>query len=304
MFNPVSLIGSSPLTRGKHQHVGWGEYDERLIPAHAGKTPPACRQGHHQGAHPRSRGENASRDAHSSEPTGSSPLTRGKPRGGGLEVGDNRLIPAHAGKTPRPLFRGPVSPAHPRSRGENRMAPTTSRAVCGSSPLTRGKQADRHALEDAVRLIPAHAGKTLCLAFAGPLGPAHPRSRGENALPVKINEVSSGSSPLTRGKHCSGLSVYRAGGLIPAHAGKTLPREEHVPARRAHPRSRGENRTQGNGPGSSPGLIPAHAGKTMDDDGVGLPLPAHPRSRGENWEPIRAYPVLTGSSPLTRGKRR
>ena len=74
----------------------------------------------------------------------------------------------------------------------------------------------------------------------------------------------------------------REAGLIPAHAGKTLPAgmQRTVPA--AHPRSRGENGWflaalwlgSGSSPltrgkrllkqthGRGPGLIPAHAGKT------------------------------------------
>ena len=92
---------------------------------------------------------------------------------------------------------------------------------------------------------------------------------------------------------------------------------------RAHPRSRGENDSQRaalDGPkGSSPltrgkrdrgsagpraaGLIPAHAGKTPS---TGCPrrwTQAHPRSRGENADAEALKQFITGSSPLTRGKR-
>ena len=92
-------VGSSPLTRGKHEESGRGGPEAGLIPAHAGKThgaPPcssSCR------AHPRSRGENQAAAIEEQKGKGSSPLTRGKlllvRRGGG----HGRLIPAHAGKT-------------------------------------------------------------------------------------------------------------------------------------------------------------------------------------------------------------
>ena len=50
------------------------------------------------------------------------------------------------------------------------------------------------------------------------------------------------------------------------------------------------------------GLIPAHAGKTTRGAAAPHCCAAHPRSRGEN-RPTRASAwVLTGSSPLTRGK--
>ena len=91
----------------------------------------------------------------------------------------------------------------------------------------------------------------------------------------------------------------------------------------AHPRSRGENgmleRLLGPRAGSSPltrgkhvgwlsedgmgRLIPAHAGKTVDDGDQAIPRTAHPRSRGENGRLDDTKHTLTGSSPLTRGKR-
>ena len=91
--------GSSPLTRGKPQELPNLLDDLGLIPAHAGKTRrgwmiSGCRR-----AHPRSRGENASRDWPLIVARGSSPLTRGKPNDVAPPVGDGRLIPAHAGKT-------------------------------------------------------------------------------------------------------------------------------------------------------------------------------------------------------------
>ena len=153
---------------------------------------------------------------------------------------------------------------------------------------------------------------------------AHPRSRGENLKCGFAESSGGGSSPLTRGKHCSVLSVYRAGGLIPAHAGKTGAGGGDRSTVGAHPRSRGENNevVKGGGRegGSSPltrgkrrlrrgraqrhGLIPAHAGKTDNGLGVHGFGPAHPRSRGENIGRRAWNGWAGGSSPLTRGKRR
>ena len=114
----------------------------------------------------------------------------------------------------------------------------------------------------------------------------------------------------------------RTGGLIPAHAGKTRRPRRSWRRSWAHPRSRGENiqRTAEalKSVGSSPltrgkleggclfvvegGLIPAHAGKTALFTGRPERSWAHPRSRGENRMSAGAYPLLLGSSPLTRGK--
>ena len=114
------------------------------------------------------------------------------------------------------------------------------------------------------------------------------------------------------------------GGLIPAHAGKTAWRSA-IPSRpRAHPHSRGENRSaitvvtccRGSSPltrgkhtvairePSLPGLIPAHAGKTARPCARLIRWRAHPRSRGENIQTSSQTVKTSGSSPLTREKRR
>ena len=294
--------GSSPLTRGKPivstEHINV----IRLIPAHAGKTLLALSGAMAKTAHPRSRGENSSARRARSCVTGSSPLTRGKPAARPASPLRTRLIPAHAGKTPRARLHPHCRRAHPRSRGENGATQATDTTGPGSSPLTRGKRpfVVRHCLSP--RLIPAHAGKTISIT-------PHSSSRA-------------GSSPLTRGKR--GLHIFhgRAVRLIPAHAGKTRAALWAISLIRAHPRSRGENGDLGLGDlaldGSSPltrgkrhvdwrwpefrRLIPAHAGKTSLASTPTSPPRAHPRSRGENCVKIHELKPNEGSSPLTRGK--
>ena len=71
-------VGSSPLTRGKRfgeEEIAGGE---GLIPAHAGKTSRRSSTDRDNGAHPRSRGENAGQSDPHRVHGGSSPLTRGK----------------------------------------------------------------------------------------------------------------------------------------------------------------------------------------------------------------------------------
>ena len=151
-------------------------------------------------------------------------------------------------------------------------------------------------------LIPAHAGKTLRVSQLALGVPAHPRSRGENFAEAGISTSIRGSSPLTRGKHSESLMLYRARGLIPAHAGKTPTASAARSTPRAHPRSRGENlgclwlclRVWW--------LIPAHAGKTDGGDRADARHEAHPRSRGENIAAEPSKPSAKGSSPLARGK--
>ena len=254
---------------------------------------------------------------------GSSPLTRGKQsRKASLNPTD-RLIPAHAGKTWLMALFSCQTRAHPRSRGENGRPIASHARNTGSSPLTRGKPKLRVDRVTDARLIPAHAGKTFGVVGRGPVGGAHPRSRGENACMARLMFSAPGSSPLTRGKPAGFLNVIGVGRLIPAHAGKTALPFRMPSGSSAHPRSRGENSPgsvrAGDAGGSSPltrgkqlgirrvstytRLIPAHAGKTaLAALGIAI-CGAHPRSRGENLLFDNVGKELPGSSPLTRGKR-
>ena len=72
-------------------------------------------------------------------------------------------------------------------------------------------------------LIPAHAGKTEDFYSESDRRRAHPRSRGENAMTWQATDLTAGSSPLTRGKLGHAVGPLGVDGLIPAHAGKTMP---------------------------------------------------------------------------------
>ena len=253
---------------------------------------------------------------------GSSPLTRGKLRRRSRRPPPSRLIPAHAGKTWKQTRRRPSDSAHPRSRGENSMIGPAACCRVGSSPLTRGKRAWALRWFPTRRLIPAHAGKTSPPSSGRPLSRAHPRSRGENTTGEELMARTGGSSPLTRGKLDFEAGRRGGGGLIPAHAGKTILFFLVFGFCEAHPRSRGENVQRGQShasrAGSSPltrgkrlfglsgaftgWLIPAHAGKTFFQEPQEVGVGAHPRSRGENQQAYQSRARDIGSSPLTRGK--
>ena len=131
---------------------------------------------------------------------------------------------------------------------------------------------------------------------------AHPRSRGENTPNAASSGSTSGSSPLTRGKHVARYFLSDHVGLIPAHAGKT-----HEAATVADMSSGSSPLTRGKPCGRQPSgamlrLIPAHAGKTEFAADRPSVLQAHPRSRGENNGCLAVDTPHVGSSPLTRGK--
>ena len=137
-----SVMGSSPLTRGKRPRADQRALRVRLIPAHAGKTHPRRATKREARAHPRSRGENKGHAVALDGVTGSSPLTRGKLPSTPRVACSPGLIPAHAGKTSQTPAMGAKTGAHPRSRGENRPSRVSAWSANGSSPLTRGKLCD------------------------------------------------------------------------------------------------------------------------------------------------------------------
>ena len=155
------VISFIPAWAGKldaaHRQLG----GDGPIPTHAGKThshslPPITTL-----AHPRSRGENYERKTGEPITSGSSPLTRGKQvveREGECHRG---LIPARAGKTSSVDSSRACILAHPRSRGENVNTVWSIVSTVGSSPLTRGKHKTSRGGLLRLRLIPAHAGKTV-----------------------------------------------------------------------------------------------------------------------------------------------
>ena len=189
---PPPVLGSSPLTRGKHGSIYTYGAAAGLIPAHAGKTACAYRLDAQARAHPRSRGENGGYSGKHGHPPGSSPLTRGKLGPGSRGARFLGLIPAHAGKTRADTADPEVWRAHPRSRGENEFFRPSHLWMWGSSPH---------------RAVGHHRR-------------AHPRSRGENRAARALAGPAVGSSPLTRGKLAESPVVLEELGAHPRSRGE------------------------------------------------------------------------------------
>ena len=151
---------------------------------------------------------------------------------------------------------------------------------------------------------------------------AHPRVCGENRPLLAPYLPLGGSSPRVRGKLFADTHREDNYGLIPACAGKTLPRYSICQHARAHPRVCGENlvlvEEMRGQRGSSPrvrgkrgeesrrdslsGLIPACAGKTQCARKIWSATWAHPRVCGENEYLRSGSKIQPGSSPRVRGK--
>ena len=85
----------------------------------------------------------------------------------------------------------------------------------------RGKQPFAICARFRVRITPAHAGKTKDHIHNVHNPEDHPRSCGENVVPVFQVATGVGSPPLMRGKRHKPELQRRPAGITPAHAGKT-----------------------------------------------------------------------------------
>ena len=150
-------------------------------------------------AHPRSRGEHAYGSGEFVYVWGSSPLARGTRSVYSVVVRVTGLIPARAGNTASSSYPPANHGAHPRSRGEHRVAYSHETLSKGSSPLARGTPVLATVDRTDAGLIPARAGNTMYKTSAPIIAGAHPRSRGEHGERLCCRARPAGSSPLARG---------------------------------------------------------------------------------------------------------
>ena len=126
-----------------------------------------------------------------------------------------------------------------------------------------------------------------------------------------------------RGKLFALIDGVKAGGITPAHAGKTPASRRRCRRCRDHPRACGENlsarrlslirrgsppRMRGkhdfrNHRSRDSGITPAHAGKTAIYAVLKGGQRDHPRACGENFTRMSCTRISTGSPPRMRGKR-
>ena len=105
----------------------------------------------------------------------------------------------------------------------------------------RGKLLGNVAINDWMRITPAHAGKTSMSKNFQEISEDHPRACGENSAAPDAKTRSEGSPPRMRGKLTLAGAIHTAERITPAHAGKTEGYYAANSRRKDHPRACGEN---------------------------------------------------------------
>ena len=152
--------GSPPRMRGKPVSSASRSGSRRITPAHAGKTHASCWAQISLTDHPRACGENVDFKYARGGAYGSPPRMRGKLCRARRAPLQQRITPAHAGKTVGRRVKIPRVPDHPRACGENLPTGSGVDRASGSPPRMRGKPMLPARLPPVQRITPAHAGKT------------------------------------------------------------------------------------------------------------------------------------------------
>ena len=121
------------------------------------------------------------------------------------------------------------------------MPPSFTGMTMGSSPRMRGTLWPSGVFRHAPGIIPAHAGNTAGTDSVFTNARDHPRACGEHLAERPFESEQAGSSPRMRGTQSGGGYIDRLVGIIPAHAGNTVPVAAGVVPEGDHPRACGEH---------------------------------------------------------------
>ena len=150
------------------------------------------------------------------------------------------ITPAHAGKSAANEFNVILPRDHPRTCGEKQCQKHTLSLYMGSPPHMRGKVTNLVSFNAAVRITPAHAGKSSlpsALPFCMRITPAH----AGKSRPGSPGPCAKKDHPRTCGeKQQSSASRAAFPGITPAHAGKRARRIGRLFLFGDHPRTCGE----------------------------------------------------------------
>ena len=195
--------GSSPRMRGSHLLRVDGRALAGIIPAHAGLTSGGCPGRERAEDHPRACGAHTFQRGWAAITEGSSPRMRGS-----LAYS---ISFAHGARD------------HPRACGAHVKHQCAAMRGAGSSPRMRGSRRTISFSQKLQGIIPAHAGLTYFLGLDYAFSRDHPRACGAHLEAPVPGCVILGSSPRMRGSQSLLHDCNGHAGIIPAHAGLTIP---------------------------------------------------------------------------------
>ena len=153
-------FSQTPHMRGKDVELFALFVHHGITPACAGKRWIMMKPGWRCRDHPRVCGEKSLLLGSSGSMGESPPHMRGKARHCAAVHGYRGITPAHAGKSFTSFYHCTTFWDHPRTCGEKLIPPLLGFGLTGSPPHMRGKAKTLKALLIAVRITPAHAGKS------------------------------------------------------------------------------------------------------------------------------------------------
>ena len=166
----------------------------------------------------------------------------------------------------------------------------------------RGKLDQLHASVLQHRIIPAHAGQTVCRCRAKYRHADHPRACGANMDGRYGAQCWDGSSPRMRGKPSPCIFSRLFSRIIPAHAGQTCVASASTPPKPDHPRACGANVNTWSPIDLNIGSSPRMRGKPYGDpfaEDRGRIIPAHAgqtSTPSRDWFRRRIIPAHAGQT--------
>ena len=205
--------------------------------------------------------------------------------------------------------------------GEHSVFVGDADVASGSSPRVRGTPRGVAGEQVMHGIIPACAGNTHRVELLYACGWDHPRVCGEHVCGGHFGLSFPGSSPRVRGTRTMKPTPCVRRGIIPACAGNTCSKRNHLNIVGDHPRVCGEHTRfvvkSKVAVGSSPrvrgtrlwwsfwfvlsGIIPACAGNTNYEAYALRKAWDHPRVCGEHMFQTQSFKYCRGSSPRVRG---
>ncbi len=298
---PPPASTCSPRTRGWSREAPVGPGDAPVLPAHAGMVPATGSPTSRPPRAPRARGDGPREMSATRSATPCSPRTRGWSLLVPRSVGQEHVLPAHAGMVPAAgrSFRSVRSA--PRARGDGPRLGRGRVGGRGCSPRTRGWSRPCGGGWSGRGVLPAHAGMVPTRSGCGPSGCCAPRARGDGPTARWNCCPWTWCSPRTRGWSQGLVGEVARGPVLPAHAGMVPVRPEPAASQVRAPRARGDGpvwshaltdqlmcspRTRGWSPRPfrtcwCPAVLPAHAGMVPGGKSFVTPGPrCSPRTRG------------------------